>query len=154
MTSPFVVIHPIRNEEDYFKALARVEKIFHAVQGSDEGAELEALVTLVVAYEKKHYPMDRPGPIAMIEFCMDQQGLTRKDLEPFIGSRARVSEILNGKRSLTLGMIRRLSAGLGIPADVLIGKPETKLRRRSRTLRRAPAAKRVSARSGKKVAGD
>lgn len=93
--------------------------------GSPEGDELDALTTLVVAYEEKHVPMAMPDPITYIEFRLDQQGLTRKDLEPMIGSRARVSEIMTGKRQLTLPMIRRLRDGLGIPADVLIGEAKS-----------------------------
>ncbi len=89
--------------------------------GSPEGDELDVLTTLVDAYETKHFPMSPPDPITAIEFRMEQQGLKRKDLEPMIGSRARVSEVMTGKRPLTLEMIRRLSAGLGISADVLIG---------------------------------
>ena len=91
-----------------------------AACGSPEGDELDVLATLVVAYEEKHFPIDPPEPITAIEFRMEQQGLTRKDLEPMIGSRARVSEVMTGKRPLTLGMIRRLSAGLRISANVLI----------------------------------
>jgi HTH-type transcriptional regulator / antitoxin HigA len=153
MTGRAILVRPIQNEEDYFKALARVEKIFHAARGSDEGVELDALVTLVVAYEEKHFPIDTPDPISMIEFRMDQQGLTRKDLEPFIGSRARVSEIMNGKRSLTLAMIRRLSAGLGIRADVLIGDPEAKPRRRVATVSGRSSAGASRAATRKRTAG-
>jgi HTH-type transcriptional regulator/antitoxin HigA len=115
-------IYPIRNEADHRRALGRIEALMDAESlTADESSELDALVTLVEAYELKHFPIGDPGPIAMIEFGMDQQGLTRKDLEPMIGSRARVSEVLSGKRNLTLAMIRRLSAGLRIPADLLIG---------------------------------
>jgi HTH-type transcriptional regulator/antitoxin HigA len=87
---------------------------------AEQGSELDALVTLVSAYEDKRFPIGNSTPIQMIEFAMDQQGLTRKDLEPMIGSRARVSEVLGGKRNLTLAMIRRLTVGLRIPADLLI----------------------------------
>ncbi len=92
-----------------------------AVPGTPEGDELDVLATLVDAYESKHYPMDAPDPIAAIEFRMEQLGLKRSDLEPMIGSRARVSEVLTGKRNLTLPMVRRVRSGLGISADVLIG---------------------------------
>ena len=88
--------------------------------GSPEGDELDVLATLVVDYEAQHFPIAPPDPITAIEFRMEQQGLSRKDLEPMIGSRARVSEVMTGKRPLTLEMIRRLSAELGISADVLI----------------------------------
>jgi len=95
-------------------------QLMGSAPGSPEGDELEVLATLLDAYEAKHFPMDAPDPITAIEFRMEQQGLTRKDLESFIGSRARVSEILTRKRSLTLPMVRRLKHGLGISADVLI----------------------------------
>jgi HTH-type transcriptional regulator/antitoxin HigA len=134
-------IYPIRNEADYTRALARIETLMDSKRlTTDEGVELDALVTLVEAYEQKHFPIGDADPIAMIEFGMDQQGLTRKELEPMIGSRARVSEVLSGKRNLTLAMIRRLSAGLHIPADLLIGAERS----------RRPAA-RTSSRSAKRV---
>lgn len=94
-----------------------------AAPGSSEGDELDVLATLVDAYESRHRSMDAPSPVAAIEFRMEQQGMTRKDLERYIGSRARVSEIMTGRRPLTLPMIQRLREGLGIPADVLISKP-------------------------------
>jgi HTH-type transcriptional regulator/antitoxin HigA len=89
---------------------------------------LDILATLVDAYEAKHHAIDRPDPIAAIQFRMEQQGLTRKNLEPLIGSRARVSEVMTRRRSLTLAMIRRVRNELGISADVLIGHPEKKRR--------------------------
>ncbi len=82
------------------------------------------LATLVCAYEERHFPMDAPDPIAAIEFRMEQKGLTRKDLEPMIGSRARVSEVMNRRRGLTLAMVRKVRTGLGISADVLVGGEE------------------------------
>jgi len=130
-------IYPIRNKADHGRALARIETLMDAASlTAAEGDELDALVTLVEAYEQKHFPIGNADPIAMIEFGMDQQGLTRKDLEPMIGSRARVSEVLGGKRNLTLAMIRRLSVGLRIPADLLIGtevgrKPGSRASKRS-----------------------
>ena len=114
-------IHPIRSERDYERAVARIGQLISDPPDTDEGEELDVLATLVDAYEAKHYTTDAPDPVIAIRFRMEQQGLTRKDLEPLIGSRARVSEILNGKRSLTLEMVRRLKFGLGIPADSLIG---------------------------------
>jgi HTH-type transcriptional regulator / antitoxin HigA len=90
------------------------------------------LVTLVDAYEAKHHPMDAPDPVTAILFRMEQQGLTRKDLEPMIGSRARVSEVMTRKRSLTLAMVRRVRSGLGISADYLVGTGKAKTRSRSR----------------------
>jgi HTH-type transcriptional regulator/antitoxin HigA len=92
--------------------------------GTPEGDELDVLATLVDAYETRHHAIDAPDPITAIHFRMEQQGLTRKDLEPMIGSRARVSEVLTGKRSLTLEMVRRVRSGLGISADLLIGTPK------------------------------
>lgn len=114
-------IHPIRSKKDYEKAVVRIGQLISAAPQTAEGEELDVLATLVDAYEAKHYVMDVPDPVVAIRFRMEQQGLTRKDLEPLIGSRARVSEVLNRKRSLTLQMVRRLKFGLGIPADSLIG---------------------------------
>jgi len=113
-------IRPIRTEQDYDEALARITQLMGSAPGSPQGDELEILATLLDAYEAKHFPIDAPDPIAAIEFRMEQQGLSRKDLESFIGSRARVSEVLTRKRSLTLPMVRRLKQGLGISADLLI----------------------------------
>lgn len=115
------LIRPIRTDADHDAAMAEVERLWGAKEGTPDGDRLDVLATLIDAYEAKRWPIAAPDPIAAIEFRLDQQGLTRKDLEPFIGSRARVSEIMNRKRPLTLPMIRKLSAGLGIPADVLIG---------------------------------
>ena len=113
-------IKPIKTEEDHRRALGRVESLWDAAPGSVEHDELEVLATLVDAYEDAHHPMAPPDPIAAIIHRMEQMGLTRKDLEQFIGSRARVSEVLRRKRGLSLAMIRRLHQGLGIPAEVLI----------------------------------
>jgi HTH-type transcriptional regulator/antitoxin HigA len=120
MTSLGMQVRPIRTEKDHEEAIARIEKLIGATAGSREADELDLLATLVDAYEAKRYPMDAPDPVVAIEFRMEQLGLTRKDLEPFIGSRARVSEVLNRKRGLTLEMIKRLRSGLGISADLLI----------------------------------
>jgi HTH-type transcriptional regulator/antitoxin HigA len=130
-------LKPIRSEEDYDKALAEVERLWGAKLGTPDGDRLDILVTLIEAYEDKHYPMDPPDPIEAIKFRMEHQGLTRKDLEPLIGTRTRVAEVLNRKRNLSIGMIRRLHARLGIPAEVLI-RPTGKPRRgaaRSRSAR-------------------
>lgn len=113
-------IRPIRTEADYDAALDEVEGLMGAKPGTPEGDRLDVLTTLVEAYEARRYPIDPPDAVAAIRFCMEQQGLSRRDLEPYIGSRARVSEVLGGKRKLTLPMIRRLHKGLGIPAEVLI----------------------------------
>jgi HTH-type transcriptional regulator / antitoxin HigA len=113
-------IRPIHTDADHAAAMAEVAELWGADDGTPDSDRLDVLATLVDAYEAKRWPIEAPDPIAAIEFRLDQQGLTRKDLEPLIGSRARVSEIMNGKRPLTLAMIRRLSEGLGIPAAVLI----------------------------------
>ena len=114
-------IRPIRTEADYDTAVARIAQLMGAKAGTAAGDELDVLATLVDAYETKHFSIETPNPIAMIKFQLEQQGLSRKDLEPMIGSRARVSEVLNSKRALTLPMIRRLHAGLHIPVDLLVG---------------------------------
>jgi HTH-type transcriptional regulator/antitoxin HigA len=113
-------IRPIKTEADYQTALAEIEELFTASPGTTEGDRLEVLITLVEAYEDEHYDIPVPDPIEAINYYMDSRGLSRKDLEPFIGSRARVSEVLNRKRPLTLSMIRNLNTELGISADILI----------------------------------
>lgn len=113
-------IQPIKNEQAYHTALAEIESLFTAEPDTPDGDRLEVLVLLVEAYEKTHFPIQLPDPIEAIEYHMERLGLSRRDLEPYIGSRARVSEILNRKRPLTLEMIRRLSVGLSIPAAVLV----------------------------------
>ncbi len=110
----------IRTEAEYERTLARIDAIIDAEPGTPEIDELELLSLLVEHYEDERYPMDMPDPIAAIAFRMEQQGLTRKDLEPYLGSQARVSEVLSGKRALSKEMIRRLHTGLGIPAEVLV----------------------------------
>ena len=117
------VIKPIRTEEDHKRALARIDKIFDAEEGTPEGDELEVLVDLVMFYESKTVDIGFPDPISAIKFRMDQAGLTQRDLMPYIGSRSKVSEVLSGKRDLTLSMARALHQNLGIPADVLLQKP-------------------------------
>lgn len=113
-------LKPIRTQADYKAALAEIERLWGARIGTPKGERLDVLATLVDAYETEHYPMDPPDPIDAIKFRMEQQGLTRKDLEPLIGTRTRVAEVLNRKRNLSIAMIRRLHAKLGLPADVLI----------------------------------
>src|SRR6266508_3666040 len=113
-------IKPIRTKKDYEAALGEVERLWGAKSGTPHGDRLDVLATLIDAYEAVHYPMDPPDPIEAIRFRMEQQGLTRKDLEPLIGTRTRVAEVLNRKRNLSIGMIRRLHETLGISADVLI----------------------------------
>jgi HTH-type transcriptional regulator/antitoxin HigA len=119
-------IKPIRTEEDYTTALAEIEALFEAESGTPENDKLEVLVTLVEEYEEKHYQIPLPNPIEAIEFHLERKGLIRKDLEPMIGSRARVSEILNCKRPLTLRMIRALHKELGISTEVLTQEYEVK----------------------------
>src|SRR5438132_8331128 len=113
-------IKPIRTKKDYETALAEVERLWGAKIGTPDGDRLDILATLIDAYEAAHYPMDPPDPVEAIKFRMEQQGLTRKDLEPLIGTRTRVAEVLNRKRNLSISMIRRLHERLGIPAEVLI----------------------------------
>jgi len=115
-------IRPIKSEQDYEHALARVDELMDAEPDTSEGDELEVLATLVESYEDKQFPIESPDPVEAILFRMEAMDLTRKDLEPYIGSRHRVSEILNRKRELSLNMIRRLHEGLGIPLENLIGK--------------------------------
>lgn len=113
-------IKPIKNETDYQAMLGEIERLFDAAPDTPEGDRLEVLTTLVEAYEEKHYNIPMPDPIEAILYHMESRGLSRRDLEPYIGSRARVSEVLNRKRPLTMEMIRNLHQGLGIPAEVLI----------------------------------
>ncbi|BCH34583.1 DNA-binding protein [Mesorhizobium sp. L-8-10] len=113
-------LKPIRTEADYEAALAEVERLWGAKSGTPDGDRLDVLATLMEVYEAKHYPIDPPDPIEAIKFRMEQQGLTRKDLEPIFGTRNRTSEILNRKRGLSIEMIRSLHDKLGISAEVLI----------------------------------
>ena len=115
-----VEVDPIRSEADYDAALAEIERLWGAKAGTPDGDRLDILATLVDAYESEHYPIDPPDPIEAITFRMEQQGLTRRDLEAILGTRARVAEVLNRKRDLSIGMIRRLHDQLGISAEVLI----------------------------------
>jgi len=113
-------IKPIKNDADYQAVLEEIERLFDAAPDTPEGDRLEVMVTLVEAYEEKHYSIPMPDPIEAILYHMESRGLSRRDLELYIGSRARVSEVLNRKRPLTMEMIRNLHKGLGIPAEVLI----------------------------------
>lgn len=113
-------LKPIRSEADYDIALGEVERLWGAKAGTPEGDRLDVLATLIDVYEAEHHPMDPPDPVEAIKFRMEQQGLSRKDLEPLIGTRTRVAEVLNRRRSLSIGMIRRLHDRLGISAEVLI----------------------------------
>jgi HTH-type transcriptional regulator/antitoxin HigA len=117
-------IRPIKTEADYERALAEVEQLWGAAENTPEGDMLDILLTLVEAYEQAHYPIDPPDPVEAIKFRMEQMGLSRKDLEPYIGKRGRVAEVLNGQRRLSLNMIRRLHTHLHIPLESLIGLSE------------------------------
>jgi len=121
-------IKPIRTEADYQATLKEIEKLMEAQPATPKGDRLEVLVTLAEAYEARHYPIPEPNdPVAVLEYYMESRGLTRSDLIPYLGSKERVSEVLNRKRGLSLEMIRRLHAGLGIPADLIMGKPSHKV---------------------------
>ncbi|MOA29048.1 hypothetical protein D3C78_1500360 [compost metagenome] len=113
-------IKPIRSDDDLAAAFARMEQLWGAEIGTPEGDELEVLAVLIEKYEDEHYPMPPSDPIEAIKFRMDQQGLTPRDLEPYIGSSGRVSEVLNRKRKLSLAMIKRLHDGLRIPYESLL----------------------------------
>src|SRR5215472_2828750 len=113
-------VRPIRTKRDYETALKEVERLWGAKAGTPDGDRLDVLATLIDAYETEHHPTDPPDPIEAIKFRMEQQGLTRRDLEEIIGTRTRIAEVLSRKRGLSIGMIRRLHERLGISADVLI----------------------------------
>jgi HTH-type transcriptional regulator/antitoxin HigA len=113
-------IKPIKTEADYDAALDEIERLWGAPLGTPEGDKLDVLATLVEAYEQKHHPIYPPDPVSAIQFRMEQLGLSRKDLEPYLGSRSRISEIFNRQRELSINMIRRLHKGLGIPLESLI----------------------------------
>jgi HTH-type transcriptional regulator/antitoxin HigA len=113
-------VKPIRSRRDYEAALEEAERLWGSKGGTRDGDRLDVLATLIDAYEAVHHPMDPPDPIEAIKFRMEQQGLTRRDLEELIGTRTRVAEILNRKRGLSISMIRRLHKRLGISAEVLI----------------------------------
>jgi len=113
-------VRPIRSKRDYDVALKEVERLWGAKAGTRDGDRLDVPARLIDAYEAKHFPMDPPDPIDAIKFRMEQQGLTRRDLEEIIGPRTRIAEVLTRKRGLSIAMIRRLHERLGVSADVLI----------------------------------
>jgi len=113
-------IRPIRTEEDYNNTLKEIDSLFDAIPGSNESDKLEILVILVETYEEEHHSIQPPDPIEAIKYWMESRGLSRKDLEQYIGPRSRVSEVINKKRPLNLRMIRNLEDGLGIPSKILI----------------------------------
>jgi HTH-type transcriptional regulator / antitoxin HigA len=113
-------VHPIRTEADYDTALAEVERLWGSKAGTPRGDRLDVLLILIQDYESKHHPVDPPDPVDAINFRMEQMNLTRKDLEPLIGPRGRVAEVLNRRRPLSLTMIRNLHRKLHIPLESLI----------------------------------
>ena len=117
-------IKPIKTKADYRAALKEIESLMMAKHNTPQGERLDVLVTLVEAWERKHYPIDLPDPVDAIKFAMEQRGLSVKDLVPMIGAPNRIYEVLNRKRPLSLKMIWRLHKHLGIPAESLIGPPE------------------------------
>ena len=123
-----MTLQPLRTDAEYRAALARAEALFDLPEEPDPtselGAFMDALVTLIEAYERKHFPVEAADPVEAIKFRMEQQGLTPADLQPMIGRLNRVYEVLNRKRPLTLAMMRRLHAQMGIPAESLLGRPE------------------------------
>ncbi len=133
------MIEPVVDEQSHRQALRKIEELWNADPGSPEAQELDALATLVDAYERKHVPIAPPDPIAAIEARCEQLGWTRKELESLIGSRARVSEVLGRRRALTLPMIRKIHSAMQIPAEVLIAHPASRGR---------PPSRRTSGRGG------
>jgi len=115
-----VDLKPIRSETDYHQAMQALATLWGAAEGSPESDQLDILATLIEKYEEQNFPMDMPDPVDAILFRMEQQGLTRKDMEPMLGTRNRVSEVLNRRRGLSIEMIRAVHDGLRIPAEVLI----------------------------------
>ncbi len=116
-----MTIHPVKTEKDYRKALLRIDGLMDATSNTEAGDELDVLATLVEVYERDHFAINSPDPVEAILFRMEQMGLDRKALEPFLGGRSRVSEVLNRKRSLSMSQIRKLHDGLNIPLENLIG---------------------------------
>ena len=125
-----IKVRPIRNEEDYEAVLAEIDELMDAEPGTSEGDRLDVLVTLVEAYEARHWEIELPDPIEAIRVRMEDKNLRQIDLVPMIGSRGRVSEVLSRKRDLTLPMIRRLAKGLDLGADVLVQEPRRPRSRR------------------------
>jgi HTH-type transcriptional regulator/antitoxin HigA len=121
-----IKVRAIKTEQDYEIVLAEIESLMDAEPDTPEGDRLDVLTTLVDAYEAKHHPIDLPDPIEAVKVRMEELGLSRKDLEAIIGSKSKVSEVLSGKRSFSIAMIRRLHSVLGIPAEVLIQEPHAR----------------------------
>jgi len=116
-----MVIQPIKTEDDYDNTLLRIDALMDAELDTEEGSELDVLVTLLEAYEDQHFPIDAPDPVEAIQFRMEQMGIKRKDLEPFLGGRSKVCDVLNRKRPLSITQIRKLHTGLNIPYENLLG---------------------------------
>lgn len=135
-------LRPIRTEADYDAALSEVERLWGSKVGTPAGDRLDVLLILIENYESKHHPIDPPDPVDAIKFRMEQMNLTRKDLEPVIGSRGRVAEVLNRRRPLSLAMIRSLHHKLRIPLESLIADTSMRARRLQRTGRRSAPARR------------
>ena len=146
------MIHPVTDHDSHEKALRRIEQLWDAAPGSPEADELDALATLVDAYERRAFPIPPPDPVEAIEARREQLGWSRKELEPLLGSRARVSEVLTRRRALTLPMIRRVHEEMGIPADVLITEPRPIAKARARG-RSASRKETTAARGGTKKSG-
>lgn len=140
-------LRPIHTPDDHAWALSELERLWGATKGTPEGNRFDILATLIDVYESKAFPMDDPDPIEAIRFRMEQMGLSRKDLEPMIGSRARIAEVFSGKRQLSVPMMRRLNAALGIPADILLRPARTSERPKpaGKASSRARMAKRIKA---------
>jgi HTH-type transcriptional regulator/antitoxin HigA len=113
-------IRPIKTEQDYNDSVRRIEELWGAKKDTPQGDELDLLVTIVESYEMKHYPIAPPDPVDAIKFRMEQMGMTKSDMVKYLGSQSRVSEVLNGKRKLTLSMVKSLYKGLKIPAEILL----------------------------------
>ena len=141
------MLHPVTDERSHARALARIEALWDAAAGSSEERELDALATLVDAYERRTHPIAPPHPVLAIMARCEALGWSRAQLEPLIGSRARVSEVLTGKRPLTLAMIRRLHVAMAIPAEILIAEPgRVGARKRTATHAGRPRGSRSAAR--------
>ena len=120
-----IEIRPIRSDADHTRAMALVDELWPRLAFDQDARDaMEVLSVLIDEYERRHHALPPPSPIEAIKFRMEQQGLSRKDLEPYIGHSGRVSEVLSGKRSLSLDMIRKLHTGLGIPTNILLGIAE------------------------------
>lgn len=115
-----MVIKPIKTEQDYLNSIARIEELWGAKRDTTKGDELDLLVTLLESYEMKHFPIAPPDPIDAIKFRMEQMGMTKADMVKYLGSQSRVSEVLNGKRGLTLKMVKSLYKGLKISPEILL----------------------------------